>query len=131
MDSATTLPQSLARHRNDTLLPCGSAGFLLATHAISCQEFCNTFGFIGSLRYPGEEGEGVAWDDEVSHTDRKKRRCIYVMAAQKEFTDEVLFQTAPDGSNLSKKERLCSPIMGLDKGGVAWCPPQARLWEHM
>ena len=49
----------------------------------------------------------------------------YHRAAQQKFSGARRIAVAPDGTRISKRERLCGPIMDLDSGFSAWCAPQA------
>lgn len=55
-----------------------------------------------------------------------RKKAKYQMVLRREMATEKQVSTAPDGSRVSHRERLCSPIMGLEKGFVGWLAPQAR-----
>ena len=54
----------------------------------------------------------------------RRQQLKYMLATRRALDAERQIATCPDASRICSRERMCSPIMGLDAGVAAWLPPQ-------
>jgi hypothetical protein len=54
----------------------------------------------------------------------RQQQLHYLLATGRALHSEKQIATCPGASRICFKERLCSPVMGLDSGLAAWLPPQ-------
>lgn len=61
----------------------------------------------------------------------RQQQLHYLLATRRALHSEKQIATCPDASRICFKERLCSPVMGLDSGLAAWLPPQDSVIKNL
>jgi len=84
----------------------------------------------GAVRHQGKRGAkakgsmGQPGSLKCKSAALRQQQLRYLLATRRALHAEKQIATCPDASRICFKERLCSPVMGLDTGLAAWLPPQ-------